>query len=948
MSEERSNEINAEATESIKEKSAFRISELEILSDSIKKSGKSAEERKNASEVGRIADEEREARIAKAKALMEENTARARKEADARLARMEYGGEYRQRLAATENKKAAEEAARRMRDAENERRALEEERARAIEEFRRREEEEAQRRAFDTEKLFSDLDTKKFDPEPQEAREPQRAEAVSERNELSEISADDLFRSDNISQEEQTDPAENEKITLDINPQKRYREPAVKATDDGRLHMTGATVAAGGAMHYLVNNGLQDKPIFKTEPALHTKESVDPSVVEDKLRSAELSYQNYKEELRMLDEQRMTYNNEAKRIRAERMMREEYREAQYSENIEPLYPDPDYAAPRYPDVDYTALRYADNDRAAPKYTDMGYNVPKYTDDLGYTALGSAAALANDEYREVPIDYQRNEEYTRIAELDMEKGEPELQSYEESLYRDEIDFPDAISSELAASEYMEQVDDMPDAQADEIENGGYISFYAKSALPKSLNKYHKQKALLEKKLRKTAKQQGTATIQKNAVLIVAKIGIQKEIIELTIDSVMACIYAKSRSATEKQRGVLEKCVLQYNAFCDEYEMLVGKPLPKLSETMADDVAAGRVTDPIPNIYYPADSKALLDDSVEKNDLRLAEEANRSYGETYTEEKEIEAIIAEDGLYLESEEAARRRGRERDAKALSVKKAIERDILLIGLRNEYNLMGYESERDMIANSFGNDSVKQQHKIREYDKIISRERGHLKKAIKLERDDNARYYMLMMDNGTAVKTKKRARADKLGALKLRLEVLLSEREELNEKLISLYGGSSKKVPSGKINRKAKAVRKRKARAAYKKHKRLAAAIGGMKVSVDMKAKGYSLINKKIECEATIAENTYKLRKLKPMGAARRELISDIKRSKAMIKQAESDLKFIMKKMKKRERKAIADRNWVILWIAILLLVAGGVLCWYFFGDAIRAALAELFKGK
>ena len=896
---------NTDASKNDEGKSAFRASELQNLSDYIRETGINAEGRK--SELERYSAsslKEKEERIARAKALMEENTERAKKNADARLARLEYSGEYRQRLSALENKKAEQQRANRIAMEDEEKKAIEEERAREISEFRRREEEEARQRALASKKLLSDIESKKHS---QPMSDTDGREFPESRTQMADEVAEDAEKCDTPPMEADS----KEKIILNINPNvQRTAFSASEENEDNVLRFGMKSVSVGAAAFAAVNKSVHTPELNVSRLQIEGGKDSAADNLAQKAGAVEIAYGTYKDEIRMLEEQEHFYNQEAEAAKAQRLM--------YSEGEGRV----DFSVPAYNES------YVNSD--------YGTNLPNEPS--------------------IPLEYRQAEHYNIQADTELHADaildDEGISAYEQSRIGEHI----AVASEefnktqtapeFAAADYMSTVDDEFDTSAYDIEVDGYFSSYAKSELPKSLNKYHKEKALLEKQLRITSKEQSKATIQKNAVLIVAKIGIQKEIIELTVETLMACIYAKSKLHLERQRHILEKCVAQYNGFCDEYEMLVGKPLPKISETMADDVAAGRVTAPIPNIYYPSDSSALSESGRDVDSLRHAEELNASYGGQYESHKEIERIIAEDGLYLETEEEAVIRKKERAEKAEAVKRAIERDIFLIGLRNEYRLSDYLAQRDMISNSFSVDKKGKARKLDEIDKKISKERGHLKKAIKLERDDNTRYYALLMNEGQQLRVKKRSRSERLNALKMRLEVLLSEREQLNERLIALYGGSGKKIPSGKISRKAAAIRKKHATIAYKKNKSLAAKIEKLKAPLDMKEKAFSILNKKIESAATIEESVYKLNKLKPKGEGRRELIADIKRAKQVIKQADADLKFLMKKMRKREEKYIADRNWGIFLGAVALLTVLGIALWVVFGDSISAYFSDVYS--
>ncbi len=911
------------------EKSAYKLSELQNLSDYISKSG--GEKRKKLKDMhSPESEKERAERIERARALMNRNTEEAKRAADERLAKMEYGGEYRQRLAARENKRAEEEAARRAQEEAEAIRSREEARKRAIEEFRRREAEEARKRALDSEKMLSSFDKSKREEPASE--KPETEKPAGEPDKTPDITAgahgqkpeaqyEPIAKAPEKAPKSPTSSNINEKdgrILLNINPAGRTPEKTVRTTDDGYLHIGASSIPTAGAAPYNVNRSVQNMPSDNLYAPIgaprKAPENYAPNT-EEQLRGVEIARGEYQEELRLLRETEALYNEAAYRLREQRQAYNEY-------NTAPEYPDSEpYRTPSYDLTEEQAL-----------YVPIGRKGGKEKGSL------SDAQYYGLDDRDIKLyeESLRKKQYT-----------PEPAGYGGNLSVPDYGAPDFNSPDYGAPDYIPPVDDNFDTSDYDFENDEYIAIYAKAELPKALNKYHKKRASLEKELRSVAKEQGTATLQKNALLIIKKIGIQKEITEITIEAVMACIYAKARSAKEKQRRILENNVAIYNGFCDEYEMLVGKPLPKLSKTMADEVAAGQMTAPIPNIYYPSDSEALLLKKEKRvDDLKLAEEANRSYKDSgFDGERAIERIIAAEDLQFETESEAEIRGREAAEKTGAVKRAIERDILLIGLRNEHRLTEYETKRDMIVHSFGTDRSGRDARISEYDKLLAKEKGLLKKSIKLERDDNSRYYALLLDGGMTMKVRRRARADRLDALKMRLEVLLSEREELNESLIALYGGSGKKAASAKLNRKAAAVRRKYAKITYRRQKSLARTIEKTKAPLDMKEKAYALLNKKTESIATIEENTYKLKKLKPRGAAKRELIADIKRSKTAIRRADSDLKFLMKRMKKREQHYIADRNWAILWIVILILIGAGAAVWLQYGDLIAAYFSAFF---
>ncbi len=873
-------------------------------------------------------------RIEKTKAAMSENAERAKKNAAARLARLEYGGEYRQKLTALENKKAKEEKARREAEEENSRIETKRERERQIEEFRLREQEEARQRALRSEMIISDFDKpdkdaaenlastapvsensdnqeqlEKEDKLCSEAENAIGEQGTSESDSLTAESLSDLSEQTQKNDAYANIDEENTRIILNIDPNKKMKKASAEVGDDNVLRIEMQNIGTAGAASTYVNNGIHlscvSNPPFIPHGEPQRILYSEKENTSEKIRRADIAYGNYSEELRMLEEQENYYTAAAQSVKERRMIYEasagtgEYPESMYS--ISEEYPD--------------------------------YDVQNFGESEGL-----------DEYARLELERRA----LGASEFDIDGRD--LRIYEEALYnKNAADENYRYDDVKATSDFEASSENMPEgrrASIPEYDFGTPVhGAYTKKELVRKLNKYYKEKTALEKRLRKISKEQESATMRKNAALIITKISIMKEIIELTIESVLACIYAKSKAYLDKQTGILEGCVAVYNGYCDEYELLVGRALPKIPETMPYEAAQGHITAPLPNIYYSGDDEASPDGVY---DDFLEEESKRKFTDEYEfdTQKDIEDILADDRLNFETEAELRRKKKSRAERTTAAKKAIERDILVLGLRNEHRVYEYEAKRDLLASSFDVNKNDKAKTLKDIDKKIDKERNLMKKAVKLERDDNARYYALFIDENLPLKARKRSKTERLNALKMRLEVLLSEREAVNERLISLYGGSGKRNYSAKINRKAAAVRRKHAAKVYRENKKTARKIEKMKAPLDMKEKAFSLLNKKIECAATIEEKIYRLNKIKPKGDARREMIADIKSMKSAIKQSDSNLKFLMKKMKKHEERYIADRNWAILWLSIAIFTIAGIAVWYFCGAAVKNYFTELYR--
>ena len=292
------------------------------------------------------------------------------------------------------------------------------------------------------------------------------------------------------------------------------------------------------------------------------------------------------------------------------------------------------------------------------------------------------------------------------------------------------------------------------------------------------------------------------------------------------------------------------------------------------------------------------------------------------------------------------AERRTAEKRNAARISaIRHATERDILLVALRNEYRLESLEARRDILLNSYGSDKGKVMKELRSIERTVSKVRAASRRSIPIEREDNTRYYLLSALDTQNEKVKAGARRDRLASLRQRLEVLLSERESINERLIVLYGGSDRKLRKAKINRKAAAVRRKSARKSFKRQADLARRIERFNVSSDMKEKAYALLNRKTAAVAKADEIRYKITHLKPRGRARGELYAEFKNAKKEIKRTDSEIRYMLRRLKKIQDRLSDRHEFAVLFVLIAVFVAVLGIVWVSFGDEIVGYFKELY---
>ena len=468
----------------------------------------------------------------------------------------------------------------------------------------------------------------------------------------------------------------------------------------------------------------------------------------------------------------------------------------------------------------------------------------------------------------------------------------------------------------------------------------IGVYEVAQLNKTISAFYKEESASARRIQKIEARQKYADEEQNIALTVEKIAVQKELCELAVETLGACVCVSARGKASRQEKLLRTHIDRYNLYCEEYEKRAGRPLHRLDYGMIEDTMSGRISRPIPNVYYyGAEGGAVYNSSdAELDRLRRAEDEYAAIG------REYERYI-EDGGIIEPTPAETRAFNKRNAERISaIRRATERDLLLVALRNEYRIEDLEARRDILLNSYGSDKGRVMRELRAIERTMSKVRAASRRSISIEREDNTRFYFLSALDPVSEKVKEGARRDRLASLRQRLEVLLSERESINERLIVLYGGSDKKLRKAKVNRKAAAVRRKSARRTFKKQGDLARRIERFNVSSDMKEKAYLLLNQKTAAVAKADEIRYKITHLKPHGRARGELYSEFKRARKEIRRTDSEIRYMLRRLKKIQDRNRDRRELTVLFALIVVFAAILGVVWLGFGDGIAAYFKEL----
>lgn len=461
----------------------------------------------------------------------------------------------------------------------------------------------------------------------------------------------------------------------------------------------------------------------------------------------------------------------------------------------------------------------------------------------------------------------------------------------------------------------------------------VHLFTRSELSAALSGYAKDERLAEKRIQKINSRAKGATIEESTVLAVERIAVQKELCEIAIEALSACVSAEMNGKIAKYRRKLALRINEYNGACEEYETLTARPLHRIDGEIINDVLEGRMCEPIPAVYYFSEDEDKRTIAAEQ---RNAAEYRRGEEERLISE-EYQRFVDDPPRPEYSKEEAKSRIKKQSHRISAIKRAAERDMLLFALRGEKRAESLIEERDLILNSFGQEKRKTVKRVREIEEKLHKQNAEEKSAAAIERATNTRYYLLAALEPENEKIKPGARRERLDAMRARLNILLAERESINERLIALYGGSDRKLIFSKISKKAASVRRKAAKSAYKKQKHYAKKIELSKASDSAKEEAYEILNKIIAAKAKAAEYRYKLRKLRPNAKARRELVSELRKAEAQARLSEKEIRYAIKRFKYDQMRKEANREWFKLLAIVAALAVVGVGIWYFLGDKI-----------
>ena len=390
-----------------------------------------------------------------------------------------------------------------------------------------------------------------------------------------------------------------------------------------------------------------------------------------------------------------------------------------------------------------------------------------------------------------------------------------------------------------------------------------------------------------KLGTTVEQKNQATGYNKAILILNCLTYQRYIIERIAENLHVCCKILDAKRVKKFKKVLSEEITNYNKLVSEYEALTRSTLTHASETMPDDIIAGKAFTPIPAITYTAN-----DGTTRNSDAELAAVA-------------VAAAAAADKA-LQTKKAAKKNKEAVKKTALDnkVSKQANQDLTVVAKASDFKISMLESQMDMTSYKFGRTNTDMKAKKKDIQKQIKQAQKDGALALKYEEQDNARYYAVITNDPATMATKKRnAKRAKIASIRTKMMELLNERDSLNSQLLAIYNGTELNLDGTSVNQKWRAVKSDAAEKSVKKNQKLAKKIAKLPASSGEKNKLYNLMNSNADAASTLALCKYRLKKKDYNNKSEKKAIkADVKGMKKLIKANDKDINWVIKRIKKR----------------------------------------------
>jgi hypothetical protein len=387
-------------------------------------------------------------------------------------------------------------------------------------------------------------------------------------------------------------------------------------------------------------------------------------------------------------------------------------------------------------------------------------------------------------------------------------------------------------------------------------------------------------------------------QEKVVAILEAMKLKKAIFESDIELLKATKQSSDARAMKMARERLTRTAFEYNKLVDEYEKLAGNELTRASVTVADDIFNGKPYAILPDITYTVKDP---EDGEEKDYESAKRDSNRRARQKA--EREISAL---------------------EAKTIEQG---EKDVTVIAKEAEFKIAVLESERDSLRVGFGKATADIKRRTKEIGKEIEAIKKNARVAAALEKRDNDRYYFTVINEPECTEfPKRKVDTRKVGIIRQRIIALLNERDELNNKLISLYTGTEINADGTNVNQIYRRVKADAAEKLTRKNKKTAEAVARLVATPEEKQRIFDLLNRRLDAESSLAVVSYRFRNEKLTKKDRKLLKADADNYAAIISQCDGDIDWNLKKISKRLKQK--KGGWGLAFVLALIVVIGGAL--------------------
>ena len=417
-------------------------------------------------------------------------------------------------------------------------------------------------------------------------------------------------------------------------------------------------------------------------------------------------------------------------------------------------------------------------------------------------------------------------------------------------------------------------------------GANVNILDEKELKNYLDRSNKALENVRTRLQTTTKQKDEATGYNKILLIINCLTYQRYIIERIAENLHVC----NKLSDAKKVKAIKKSLLEeikaYNSIVDEYETLTRSHLTRASESIPDDIIAGKPYAPIPAISYPANE-----------------------GSARNSDADVAAVAASAAASVAVAGAKKKHAKK--SKELVKKTALEekvaeqanKDLAVITKGYDFRISLIESQKDMSYYRFGKNQFDMKSLKDSANKRIKAAQKAHKAALKAEERDNARYYAVITNDPVTMKAKKRADRVKIASLRTEMMTLLNKRDEINSKLLSIYNGSEVTVDGVSVNQKWRQVKSDAAEKYVNKNQKVAKNIFRLPASSGEKQRLYGILNSNVEAASTLALTEFRIKTKEYKNAAEKKALKkDVKNLKELMASNTKNINWVIKQIKRR----------------------------------------------